>query len=321
MINKKLLIAIPTYNRSDIINYFLEKTYPTIEKTPNVYLGIYDSSTDDLTEKITKSFVGEIIFYKRYDAGVGEEKCYDILCNEGKTFDYIWFCSDRKVLNLSYLLPLIENAINNSVDLILFSDYRIDTFEKTIHSSSEIGVRFFEIVNLAKTIIGKAMFPFMSEYNNFMKYSGSHFSVQALIVDFCGLHTFKALQYNLRDQDIAETGALPFVHEWSRSAVWQWSKSWCDTVDKLPASYSNIREDIIQSNKMFSLKKVLARRANGTEFPHSDIKEYKQYIKRINSSVVPVYMAKIFPIFLLRIPYRVYKILKNSSRREIEMKL
>ena len=313
MLNKKMLIAIPTYNRPEIVKYFLDKLANYINNCTNLYLGFYDSSSNDETEKTVRPFLNEKITYKRYNKGFSEEKGYDILLTEGSKYDYIWFSSDRKVLKIDTIIPMIADDINHGIDLILFSNNRINKEKQEISSLFEVGLQFFEIVNLSKTIIGRRAISHMSIHDVYWKYIGSHFALQAALVDFCGCNDFVGVQYKLRDQEIAETGSIPFVHEWGETAVWQWSKSWCDTVEKLPNSYSDIKEQVIHQNHMFSFKKVLARRASGTEFYNRDINKYKTYIKRINKNLFPLYFAKCFPAVILRIPYKTYKRIKNLT--------
>ena len=312
MLEKKILIAVPTFNRSDIVIYLLNKISGTVNTTHNLYLGLFDSSSDGKTKEIIKPFLNEKIFYKEYDSSMSDEKIIDILMNHAPYYDYIWFCSDRKVLKLDSLLPLIERDINEGYDLLFFTNYNIKGTKKVITDRREMGVRFFEVLNMAKTIIGKNMFGHMTNPNVYKKYFDSHLLMQSLMMDYIGCYDFKAIQYNLRDQDVAETGAIPFVHEWGNTVVWQWSKSWCDTVDKLPSSFNEYKEDIIHGNFMFSFKKVLARRATGNEYRIKDIIEYKPYIKRVRKNLLPLYMAKCLPVPLLRFPYKVYKTLKTK---------
>lgn len=310
MLDKKVLIAVPTYNRPEIIAYLLQQLSHSIISTPNLYLGIYDSSDGNETEEIVAQYICEKIRYKRYEKGLGEEKIYDVFVNESDEFEFLWFCSDRKVFRLEVLIPLIADSINESVDLILLSNYRINTEKREITDCYEIGELFIEIGNQAKTIIGRKMFPFMADQENFKRYFGSGLTRQALIVDYCGRYPFRAVQYNLKDQEIAETGAIPFVHEWNKVAIWQWSKCWCDTVDKFPAVYDKNREQIIRSNKMFSFKKIVARRATGTCFPIADIRQYKKYIQRIGVNMFEMYLAMAIPVAFLKAPYKLYKKIK-----------
>lgn len=310
MLKKKVLIAVPTYNRPEIVECFLECLADVVNAIPNLYLGFYDSSNDEKTMNVVKTFIGEKIIYKTYEKGASEEKGLDILKTEGDKYDYIWFCSDRKVLKVKELVSLIEEDINNGVDLILFSNVQIKEKKKTITSQYEMGLRFFETLNMAKTIIGKSMFEHMKKV--YMNYYGSHFSIQASVMDFIGNHGFVAIQYNLRDQDVAVTGKIEFIHEWGNNVVWQWSKSWCDTVDKLPNTFDEYRDEIIHGNYMFRFKKVLARRATGNEYCLKDILQYKSFIKRITDNLAPLYMAKLIPVFLIRKPYKIYKSIKTK---------
>ncbi len=310
MLNKKVLIAVPTYNRPEIVKYFIENTADIINATPNLFLGFYDSSSDEKTKEIVQTFLGDKIKYKEYENGASEEKGYDILDTEGDSFDYIWFCSDRKVLRLDQLLPLIEDDINRGVDIILFSTFRIKENKITIDSRYEMGLRFFEAIDMAKSIIGKRMFSHMKDV--YMKYYGSHFSLQASMMDYVGCHEFTAVQYNLRDQDVNITGTIRFTHEWGDNVVWQWSKSWCDTVDRLPHSFDAYKEEMIRENYMFRFKKVIARRATGNEYRYKDINLYKSYIERITNNLFSLYFAKCFPVFCIRLPYKFYKEFKTK---------
>lgn len=315
MLEKKLLIAIPTYNRPQIVSYLMDRISPIIDTTKNLYMKIYDSSDDSATESIVIPYVNDKIGYKRYRAGLADEKGLDILREDGGKYDFIWFCSDRKVLKLNSLIPLIEEDINCNVDFILFDKTGCNETRREIRTLEEIGLLFFEITNLAKTIVGSRIIQYMAQEDIYNKYVGSHFSIQASMMDYFGCNSFCAVQYKLRDQDIAETGRIPFKHEWSANTVWQWSKSWCDTVDAFPDSYNNLKSEIIKKNSMFRFKKVLARRANGAEYKFSDIKQYKCYIKRVKSNIISLYLANCIPRTLLRSIYKVYKILKNMSSK------
>lgn len=313
MLERSILIAIPTYNRSAIVEHLLIQISGIINATPNIYLGLYDSSDNNDTQTVVEPFLSDSIRYKRYDAGLSEEKGYDILCNEGTKYDYIWFCSDRKVLRLGYLLPVIESDINSDADLIFFSCFGIEGSKKTITKRYEMGIQFFEVLNLAKSIIRSNVVMHMAKEDVYSKFIGSHFSIQASLMDYIGCYDFKAVQFNLRDQDVAVTGTIPFKHEWGDNVVWQWSKSWCDTVDKLPSSFNDYKEEIIRRNYMFTFRKVLARRATGNEYVVSDIKEYERYIKRITTSLVPFYVARAIPTFALKYPYILYKKIKTIT--------
>lgn len=313
MIERRILIAVPTYNRPEIVKHLLYSLSETINDNPNLYLGLYDSSDNEETLKIAEAFLNDSISITRYMAGLSEEKGFDILCREGEKFDYIWFCSDRKVLRLNRILPLIETDINRGVDLIFFSKFDIEHPKKSIRDRKEMAMQFFEVLNMGKTIIGSRAISHMSQSKIYSKYFGSHFSIQASLMDFIGQYSFEAIQYNLRDQDVAETGTIPFVHEWGNNVVWQWSKSWCDTVDKLPKSFDAYKEDIIHRNYMFSFKKVLARRATGNEYEISDIKRYNQYIKQITTNLIPLYVARSIPVVALKYPYIIYKRIKTIS--------
>ena len=141
MINKKILIAIPTYNRPIIVDYLLTMISDTINTTTNIFLKFYDSSTDNMTESIVESYLNDKIGYKRYEPGLGEEKGLDILIHDGPCYDYIWFCSDRKVLNLNLLLPTIEKDINNGEDFIFFANNGSGG-RRVINSREEIGLSF-----------------------------------------------------------------------------------------------------------------------------------------------------------------------------------
>ena len=114
-----LALAIPTYNRSDILIPHLKEMCDTLnELEVDVY--IYDDSSDSYTENSIKS--GELaiknLYYKRNIPGNGHDINLRTALKETNA-EYIWLLGDSFKIDLTALRKIHEFIYNNSeFDLI-----------------------------------------------------------------------------------------------------------------------------------------------------------------------------------------------------------
>lgn len=113
MENKKLAIAIPTYNRASILRENLELMIEEIKQF-SIPIYISDDSTDGKTilevEALKKSY--EFIYYYKNEPGLGHDKnCIRSLSLP--TAAYIWYLGDSIIIKpegIKKVLDIIENG-------------------------------------------------------------------------------------------------------------------------------------------------------------------------------------------------------------------
>nr|WP_315223156.1 glycosyltransferase family 2 protein [uncultured Flavobacterium sp.] len=107
-----LAIAIPTYNRAEIIKFNLESILEELKKF-NIPVYISDDSTDDSTELLIKQFKSkhDLFYYRRNEVRFG----HDLNCINTITFPkekYVWYLGDSMIIepgSIEHVLKCIEN--------------------------------------------------------------------------------------------------------------------------------------------------------------------------------------------------------------------
>ena len=111
---KILTIAIPTYNRGEILKKSIERLLSEIEGLEDkVDILISDNNSDDNTKKIIEAFLdnGVDLIYNRNDENLGMDGNF-IYCFENARSKYVWLLGDDdliKMNELKYIIGLLEN--------------------------------------------------------------------------------------------------------------------------------------------------------------------------------------------------------------------
>ena len=116
MTDKKLCVAIPTYNNSDNIKKKIENEASVFAKY-DIDIHVFDSSADDTTKIITEKIqrqTGCIIYYTQLDSDVpSNEKVFRIFEWAAKSeYKYVWMIHDHTVCNedsVKYLLDVLDS--------------------------------------------------------------------------------------------------------------------------------------------------------------------------------------------------------------------
>lgn len=132
--NSRLALAIPTYNRSAILQENLQKMLPEIrEHSISVYIS--DDSTDSATEQMIAELQQEyeFIFYRRNQPGLGHDRnFFATLALPDSAF--VWYLGDSLYLRpgaLTEVLPLLEN----DCDFVFVNSYAPEFTDRTIASA------------------------------------------------------------------------------------------------------------------------------------------------------------------------------------------
>jgi abequosyltransferase len=119
-VKPKLSIAIPTYNRRNLLEETLNSVFSQI--TSQVELIICDNASTDDTEVFIKEYIEKYTYVKyfRNQKNIGMDRNF-LTCLEKSTGDYVLMLSDDDLLDknaVSNLLSLIENSKNDNIGII-----------------------------------------------------------------------------------------------------------------------------------------------------------------------------------------------------------
>src|SRR3989339_369720 len=109
----KLTIAIPTYNRADLLRKALDSILTQTKEFNNVDIFVSDNASEDNTHQIIRPRLQEsnLIKYSRNTTNLGIDGNV-VKCVENSFGDYIFFLSDDDIVlpgTLKHIMKLIEN--------------------------------------------------------------------------------------------------------------------------------------------------------------------------------------------------------------------
>lgn len=109
-----LAIAIPTYNRSDILRENLKRILPELREH-RVAVYISDDSTDDLTRELCVDLYAEfpLLVYKQNNPRLGHDANFIETLSIPQDVDYVWYMGDSLYFvpgALSYILNVLAET-------------------------------------------------------------------------------------------------------------------------------------------------------------------------------------------------------------------
>lgn len=135
MENKKLTVAIPTFNGERSIKKALSSIIDNISNVEDLSIIVVDNDSEDSTAEVVKNFITEnshidITYYKN-ETNIGYDRNVDMCVQKSKT-DYIWFLSDDDII--------VNMGLDKVIDVISDSkpDYILANFENEIYISNSI---------------------------------------------------------------------------------------------------------------------------------------------------------------------------------------
>lgn len=121
---KKMAICIPTFNRPQVVLDTCTHIFDIVDiDFADIY--IYDSSTDDETEKILKRIKQNNFFYIRIDPSFhSSRKVYDIYQDENiqNKYEYLWILADYLFFD-EMVIRAIMSKLNERWDMLML-DFR-----------------------------------------------------------------------------------------------------------------------------------------------------------------------------------------------------
>ena len=296
MKNKKLAIAIPTYNRSIILKENIELMLDEIRKF-SIPVYISDDSDNHDTrlvfEEIKEKY--EFIYYFKNSPSLGHDKnCIATLNLPDE--DYIWYLGDSIIIEqngISKILKIIENG-NYSFISVNANMRNIDIPTSIYTNPNSLLVDLgWHLTYTGATIYAKEELKYLS---NLKLDNCSNYPQTAIIFDRFSLGEKKMFWVN----EVLVYGNKNKKSYWANNVFKIFLSDWEDLIHNLPTTYSNKNKEITlimhsKKTNLFGLFRMLNYRLEGIFNYKVLSKYYKLIIKHSNVNIFLLLIISIFP--------------------------
>lgn len=330
MMNQKLSICIPTYNRANLleraIRLFLQEA-----KEFNVPIYISDDSTNDETKKMVERLKKEYkyIFYKKNPKPQGIEGNFFTVLNMSQT-QYKWLLGDDDSISKSSIKRVLQILETDTYDAVIVNACRLKD-----KRNPEKGCKSLRVKNLKSKVYTdkNELLSELGWHTTFMstiiysseliehfdkeRYRGTIFPQFVLLYDYLGRKRYINVYFD--DNPAVFTlnlGSLSGAN-WFKNIVKIFTKDWYEAVFSLPVSYSySAKIDCVKNHDkytgVFSPLKLLYIRSFGYISPKI-VKEYEHFIdKSVNIPKALLYLISVFPIPLASFMREIYLKVKGG---------
>lgn len=247
---KKLAVIIPTANRPESIEYYLQTI---IEKFDDYGIDfiVYDSSNDEKTKDIVKKYQKKgygCLKYERfdgeYDGYAIDNKVIEAYKSHCDRYEYLWLMRDGLIINIPMCASTIYEFMVQKYDLIIINDYCrasnvvapvteytdcSEVFRDQIHQMTALGMSIVSSAFIQKIIknqpLDKTLNWGMWQPIAFYHYFAKH---PAKIVSYIGTLFLPNI--------VTRKNAF-----WTRHLLWQWAERWYTMIDRLPVVYNRYK--------------------------------------------------------------------------------
>lgn len=246
--NIRLAVCIPTYNRSQIIQEFLE-TYINEYIYEKFDIYIYDSSEDRKTETLVREWMQYYtnLYYVSVDMKVHSNmKVYNIFreFGEEQKYDYLWVCSDS-IRWKKRVLESVKIAAESGYDLIIPNYRDIENIgNKEYHDAN----KFFLDCAWHMTLYGATILKISTMLSDvdwevlIRKYTVpeciNHSHVAFYFEKLSKMEEWSAIHLAFSTNDLIASG-LKKYSGWQTETFYVWCHCWPTMIKKLPKIYSN----------------------------------------------------------------------------------
>lgn len=318
--NESLLaISIPTYNRPEMINFYLKTVY---KKTFELGIGVYfyDSSPNKKTENIIKSFQDKgysnlhYVFLNKLavEAYEFEINRMELMLSMPKS-RYVWICGDKAVPNPSILDSVIK-FLKLDYDIVLLSDRD----EKKIgFKSYNNHITFFgdvcwELGLLAGTIIKVKYFDNINPryvYEKYEKYL-SFVWIAFFFENMNNSERFRGLYVPIKYRLFWGKAPEPYWADIGPVEIFAWR--WVNLIQNLPDSYNKYKSSVQKDHGIYSGMFSFSGLCYFRSVNWINYKLFKRYKKEL-SEVTNININLILIICIL--PPKMANTIRNVSNR------
>jgi glycosyltransferase involved in cell wall biosynthesis len=309
-----LAIAIPTYNRSEILEENLRIMLPEL-KQYRVPVFISDDSSDSKTEILIDSLSQEYegFSYRRNWPSLGHDKNF-FATLEMADYDYVWYLGDSLYFKSGCLQEIIE-AMQADVDFIFVNSYAKDMRSRIVGDARDfLLTRAWYLTLTGATIYGRR--PRRLFVDQCRKAIWRNFVQLGLVFEYCSQKS--AVVYWLGTPSIGFNKKKNRSY-WTSSALDVFVEDWTMFVQSFPALFSaSEMKTVIRSHAVhtgiFGIKSLILIRAYGG-LSVSIVQRHKSsYVLASPTSVCVTYAVALLPVFLLRGLVGVFYFLRGFGR-------
>ena len=294
--NSKLAIAIPTFNRSEILRENLLLMLDDI-KDFSIPIYISDDSKDDFTFLIIKELrkLYSFIYYFKNSPSLGHDKnCFKTLGLAEE--EYIWYLNDSSIIKSGGIKKILDIINSKDFDFIVVNEEsrQLNIANKEFNDGNELLINLgWHLTMTGVTIYSKKNFNIIKDLNpNYCK----NFPQTALIFEKFTNGNCKLLWLN----DKLIYGNKNKKSYWERTVFEVFLYDWCFFITNLSNYYldANKKSTIIMHSKnsgLFTLNKFLIYRSENI-FNYQILKKYFIHLKdNSNVNVLLLFVISILP--------------------------
>jgi abequosyltransferase len=118
-----LTIAIPTYNRCELLDQSLRILMPQVAKYQDVEVLVSDNCSSDDTPSVVERYLATgQLRHQRHSSNIGPDPNF-VSCYEGATGKYFWMCGDDDIIIEGALDRLMERLHAEEYDVVYATSY------------------------------------------------------------------------------------------------------------------------------------------------------------------------------------------------------
>lgn len=296
MANKKLAVAIPTYNRHIILKENLLFMLPELEKYD---VTIYIS--DDSDNYLTRDMISELkqqynnIHYHKNNPSLGHDKnCLKTLSMPRE--EYIWYLGDSLIIKDGGIKDVLNIIGKETFDILLVNSETRDIVRDSEHyyDANKFFVDLAWHATFTGTTIYKKDILFRGDYQ---KYIDSNFIQLGIVLEELlesdhGLYWFnKKLIYTNKNKK----GSY-----WNKEIFKVFAKDWVDFIKNLPDEYScGNKKKVMKSHSnysgIFKFRTYIALRRGNILSIKSYFKHYNELKLATSLNMYAVFFIALLP--------------------------
>lgn len=313
MKSNELAIAIPTYNRSNILKENILKMLDEIQRY-SIPIYISDDSPDKTTEEIIFDIKREYpyIFYKKNKPSLGHDKnCLSTLNYPSE--NYIWYLGDSRIIQKGGIERILQIIDKNAPDFIAVnSENRNVNITSKLYNDGNLLLKElgWHLTLTGATIYSRKMINSANQLD-ISKYT--NFPQTAIIFECFSKQECKLIWLN---ENFVFNNAQNISY-WKKDVFKVFITDWTNCINNLGTYYySEIKSLAIISHsrntKLFNLKSILSYRFNG----YYGLKEYKGYNKELkkhsNLNTILLYVFAIIPKSTFLLPIHIINKIRTN---------
>lgn len=316
MKNKKLAIAIPTYNRMDILKENLLYMMEDI-KQYNIPLYISDDSTNNDTELMIAELHEEyeyIYYYKNIPSLGHDENCFATLHLPKE--EYIWYIGDSLMIEKGALHLILELIQHNEYDFIVANRHNenFNLSSRFFSNAKEVFSKLaWHLTLTGATVYKREIVDQLNKgtvYKNFPQTS----IILNSICDTCNLYY---------EEQARVFPAKNRVSYWQNNIFEVFAKDWFIFIASLPEFYTREeKKKAIRSHSLYTGIFSIGPMIEYKRLGYFNIKKFIKYYRYINASsqenIILIFLIAIMPITLLDFLRKGRKKMRNYMRVKIK---